>query len=612
MDRLPQELVDNITSFLPKERLKNVLTLTRSFNYAVERQSGAFAKFTINESNIDKFILLYSGYRLAYLQKVTFRPRFPTIYYSQSSSRFLKHYTENEIQEKYFRTGEDQEDIATPCREDAGELRKRDQSFTRQIRLLFTALKSVEEATRDVHFRGRYKLAICSPVTLVEHEIVQHCLHHYNVSWRVHLLDLNQLPQLNQIRSLQVRNHSYMPKGWRLHSFERTWRAYSRHGYDLPLFCHDRFDAVESRLDPRVIIDLATKLPHLESLDLRTGVFECKLNHSGGDSELCKVYNYLENDWEGPRRDARHDFAASIVHGYAQLPNSLKRVYLDFLSPLRESTDLNHEEILPDLMGSCKRDPFSSSLRILSSNLSRLHLRAMVDESLFWPEDDMVWFGSNLEYFEIVFHIARPDGKWFFHGPNGEGRRDAFGFSITDKSYPPLKKTQLDKEMDDLHEEKTFGVGTWAHIENNKFRITPDETLLRGFLEGFAKAAAQMRLLKHAILWAPLSWEPGKHIDPGFDWQDRMNGHVWGIMYAAPITQSATPEDLCPSRQLWWKVDQWRPNYELHEAFKRIGYEDYRDEVKEHWEILDWQDRHLFAGPDVYLFIEYWHKNHSR
>ncbi|KAH6848460.1 hypothetical protein BKA58DRAFT_280006, partial [Alternaria rosae] len=74
MGRLPQELIEEITRYLPTDDLKNVLTLSTKFRFAAESYSGAFTEFTLNERNADKFLGLYSGHRLLYLRELHFQP----------------------------------------------------------------------------------------------------------------------------------------------------------------------------------------------------------------------------------------------------------------------------------------------------------------------------------------------------------------------------------------------------------------------------------------------------------------------------------------------------------------------------------------------------------
>ncbi|KAI4653140.1 uncharacterized protein J4E79_008653 [Alternaria viburni] len=55
----------------------------------------------------------------------------------------------------------------------------------------------------------------------------------------------------------------------------------------------------------------------------------------------------------------------------------------------------------------------------------------------------------NLEILEVMFHPSRPDGSWYFVGPQGRGR-EAVGYDITAASYPPLETTELDIDMEEL------------------------------------------------------------------------------------------------------------------------------------------------------------------
>lgn len=77
MNDLPQELVDGICSYLPREDLQNVLMLSRQFQYSAEKYSGFFEKYTLDTDNSAEFHSRFSSYRLMYLQEAIFRPTFP-------------------------------------------------------------------------------------------------------------------------------------------------------------------------------------------------------------------------------------------------------------------------------------------------------------------------------------------------------------------------------------------------------------------------------------------------------------------------------------------------------------------------------------------------------
>ncbi|KAI4681354.1 uncharacterized protein J4E84_007590 [Alternaria hordeiaustralica] len=245
----------------------------------------------------------------------------------------------------------------------------------------------------------------------------------------------------------------------------------------------------ESKLDLRVLIDLATSMPNLEYLGTRTGGYEwCETL----DEEEDPCSGHYEHDWAGPRRDARHDFAAAVTSRVDKLPKTLRRATLDFLYPL--SSDLTH-------------DPFSTSLGILCNNLRHLQLRAMIDESIFpalspqhsatshtpWP---------HLELLDLMFHNARPDGTWYFQGSDGQGDV-ARGLPVTDDSYPPYTHTQLDEEMDEFYEDYIRAGRQIRCHDNQEFRVAPHANLIL-LLERFARSAIQMPALKEAVIWSPI------------------------------------------------------------------------------------------------------------
>lgn len=73
MNQLPLEIVDNICSYLDHDSLKSVLLLSRYFQFAAEKYSGAFRKCATNANDIDTFITKYSGRHLRHLRELEFR-----------------------------------------------------------------------------------------------------------------------------------------------------------------------------------------------------------------------------------------------------------------------------------------------------------------------------------------------------------------------------------------------------------------------------------------------------------------------------------------------------------------------------------------------------------
>ncbi|EMD92101.1 hypothetical protein COCC4DRAFT_121753, partial [Bipolaris maydis ATCC 48331] len=65
MNDLPQELIDDICSYLSREDLQNLLMLSRQFQYSVEKYSGFFEEYTLRTDNSAKFHSRFSSYRLS-------------------------------------------------------------------------------------------------------------------------------------------------------------------------------------------------------------------------------------------------------------------------------------------------------------------------------------------------------------------------------------------------------------------------------------------------------------------------------------------------------------------------------------------------------------------
>lgn len=107
-----------------------------------------------------------------------------------------------------------------------------------------------------------------------------------------------------------------------------------------------------------------------------------------------------------------------------------------------------------------------------------------------------------------MFHIARPNGGWYFQGPGGEGNV-ATGFEITEEYYPPFKPTKHDYQVHDMQEEHG-GMG-WSS-ENNQFRLNPNSASLKSLLRGFAATAVSADRLKQVTGWFRTLWDPA-HAD---------------------------------------------------------------------------------------------------
>lgn len=572
MDQLPQELIDKVGGFLPKEDLKHVLTLSTKFRYAAERHSGAFSEFQIGEGNAEKFVDTYSGHRLRYLRNVIFRPRL---------SRRLQ---------------EDYPEEIMPCHDSKEELQQTDEQFTSQIQFLLATLKSTEDRAGDRNSPGRYRLEVFSPERLVTSasDSNTNCLHHHYVGWRVRLLDASRLSKVMSVRSLAIHNDGYIcgdlsrcsGEGY----YSECYISPDHSAEDLEIH-----DVAESRLDLGVVVDLATTFPNLQFLTCKIGAGEWNPVYWDKYTEEDKDMAY-EYDWQGPRRDSRHQFAKTVAARVAQLPQSLRAASLDFLSPIENTIMIHQARALPDLVYPADKDPFSSSLRILTNSLRHLRLCVMADQSLFSSDTDATPSWPNLEIFDVMFHAACPNGTWYFQGPLGEGR-SAKGYRVTGADYPPYETTENDERMDNHNENYGFQRGEFS-TSDSQFRIRPDDSKVGPLLESFAKAAISMPALKKATIWASLSFFRGDWEDLTIDTEEadifyqqnkifESDNYAWGIVFYEPGVHAlkATREEHppIPSRQLWWLVANWRPDKQLHSLFQEIGRGRYGEELTESW-----------------------------
>ncbi|KAF2452113.1 hypothetical protein P171DRAFT_450765 [Karstenula rhodostoma CBS 690.94] len=385
MDKLPQELVDRISSYLSRQDLRNTLFLSRHSQYAAEWYSAAFESYVLTESNADKFLDVYSDRRFNYLRY---------IHFSTGFSEF------------------DSNDDEDNCQESAEELESLDREFTRQINFLFSTVDAIETRQGNAFDLGRIHLSIYTPTRSVNKE--KFCLHHTFVSWRVHLLLSATLPQLSSINYLSVVTPDQ-------------------------IFYSDGPDPALRMLDHRILLDISNKLPNLHSLTCMVGGGEW---HGNFENEGLQ---HIPRDCAGPRRDSRHDFGKALFEGALA---SLRRVELDFLYPLDRADYIDQGQSLPNLVKPAAFDPFSTSLRLLSYQLRSMKLCVTAYETLFWPTDGdsstPAW--PNLESIDVMFHIAAPSGSWYFQGLPGVGSVERF--DVTNDMYPPLTTTDEDTQDD--------------------------------------------------------------------------------------------------------------------------------------------------------------------
>jgi hypothetical protein len=328
MDDLPQELIDNISSFLPLEDLKNTLTVSSKFQLAAEICSQGFERFEITEENADKFLAIYGGHRRQYLRYIHFRPWLPAL------------------------DTEPPEGTSPPCRDSASELAQDNEHFTSQIQKLFSILNSLQSKMDELNFSNGVRLTIYTPRRWVLSS-AGYCKHRAYVSWRIHLLNPEILPAIRFIDTLVIRN-----------------------GKDHHLLNDDMHGASLRSLDLRILVDLADKLPNLRKLICKVGG-EDWVSYVNWAAYTANQYRHV---FEGPKRDSRHSFANMAPKIQSK---GLRDLDLDFLSPMYVIDWIDQRKLMPNLVAPASYDLFSTAFRMLSYPLRRLKLRGVSDDTLF-------------------------------------------------------------------------------------------------------------------------------------------------------------------------------------------------------------------------------------
>ncbi|KAH6672004.1 hypothetical protein B0J14DRAFT_669508 [Halenospora varia] len=542
MDSLLGELIDRICGYLTHDdsgwptldELKNTLTVSRQFQFASERACRRFERFSLTDSNAETFLEIYNGHRRYYLRDVEFQTSFPPLVWKNEWSGSRDY---------------------PACRDTVNDLRAMDESFSHQVSYLFATLKTMEDRMGKEHTPRRINLMIRTPTRNVNTD--SECLHRKYVCWRVHLLSPESLPELFSISSIVLLQ-------------------------DGAGFCRaESNEHTPAKLDLRVLLDLSVKLPHLEYLG-------CKLLSDDCTTDLgSKSIRHYTRNWEGPHRDTRHDFAKALQDLGSKLPTSLNEVQLDFIDHVTLADGIDQRQPLPNMTKPVLYDLFSSSLRLLSNQLRKLKLGAVVDETLFCSAEGSAPFWPNLESLEIMFHMATPKGNWYFHGVKGDGWTPE-GFEITAISYPPVGPNEEDERWDERA--SWDDPPNWSRPGDLQFRVVPDDEVLLPFLTRFAKATANMPSLKKAALWSPLAFCPGdvnqfyREYDEGEFVSDSQSRLVWGIGLQNCGEKCRPESSLSDSHQTWWKVGRWKPVPNLHHLFQQMGGQNTAGNLVEHWE----------------------------
>lgn len=289
--------------------------------------------------------------------------------------------------------------------------------------------------------------------------------------------------------------------------------------------------------------------------------------------------------WEGPLRDARHEFGAAIIDpekylcGH-RLPASLTKAVLHFWSP--QPTAYEDQNLpRPNLIYPAYKDPISIGLCKLATQLHILDLRALITEDLF-PHSELKeeqWL--KMRRLRIEFHPLRPDGRWYFVGPRGEDPHDSEegGFKVSAEHYPREHDTKEDEELDEEWEDDPRG-GKDYDFESDLFRIEPCRERIEPVLMAFAKALTcdNMPNLEVAEIFTYVWWHPShsRAAEYGIGPEEGIDTkvHRWGVKYVAGRGERGN-DSAAPTVQ--WQVGDWRPSQDVMSIFGRLGQQEWLD-----------------------------------
>jgi hypothetical protein len=308
--------------------------------------------------------------------------------------------------------------------------------------------------------------------------------------------------------------------------------------------------------------------------------------------------------YEGPLRDARHDFGAAIMDQEKHLcgrkiPTSLTRVALHFW-PFFNLPKHDQSVARPNLIHPADKDPVSVGLCKLGAQLTLFDVRAVITPDLFpSPEAPSEQQWSQMRRFRLEFHTLCPNGRWYFVGPGGEDPHDSEegGYKISDtEHYPPVSDTDKDEN---LHAELDANLGE-AYDDGynlNMFRVEPCRERIEPLLAAFAKSLTRdnMPSLEDAEMFTHLWWAPSDEIEAkGYDLSMK-KGHRWGVKFIAgrgSKRQKSNAAAAAPRPPVvQWQVGDWRPSQEVMSLFESLGPQEWLD--------VEWNKYRDTSGRDL-------------
>ncbi|KAL2115144.1 hypothetical protein VTJ04DRAFT_10807 [Mycothermus thermophilus] len=449
-----------------------------------------------------------------------------------------------------------------PCRESVEEFATVNLHFSTQLRALFEELAAYH--ARDGASSGTelapiddkqgFTIEIVIQAQRIDHD--PYCRHRIYHARRLTLQNPETLPVLPFVRKLRILQR--------------------QDDQGSTLFAFDSVRPVALR----ALLDCIVHLPALQELDCPWAWEWLPVAAVG------RPLRHFTRVWEGPWRDARHEFGAAVerqeeLPGGLRIPSTLTKARLWFWQPRLALYD-DQAMPMPDLVAPAKRDPLSTGLSVLVAPLHELDLRAIISEHLFPAPDapaSAQW--SRMRRLSVEFHPMRPDGSWYFVGPRGEDPHPQ-GFGISEQDhYPPAETTDEDEDVDEQWDDDPTDGHEEEHLPD-VFRTEPLAERIEPLLSAFATAVKNMGALEQAELFTYLAWLPsrGRAAEYGDEapYDTNNSVHRWGVRYYVPEgAKEAVVE---------WQVGDWRPSQTVIDLFDNLGQQEWLGfEFRQHRDI---------------------------
>lgn len=394
-----------------------------------------------------------------------------------------------------------------------------------------------------------------------------HCPHRRYHSRRLDLLDTEKLPDLDFVQRLVVDSACHR-------DFGREYEDVRPLSLLVPLRC-------------------LSHLPAAHTLEL-PWMWERPTLRAVPDKDW---QNDATRPWEGPLRDARHEFGNALLspelHGI-RVPDRLRRAVLYFWKAGQYAVD-DQSLPRPDLVSPAAEDPVSLGLCKLAAQLEVLDLRALISPALFpTPADKdaaaaaaQQW--SQMRRLRIEFHPATPDGSWYFDGP-ADGRhnqRNTLDHTLENETFAVVRPEHYPREaaapeiearIHDVLEGRAPRVGDddGDSMDYHLFRIMPRREKVEPLLKAFARAVAtsHMPCLEDAEMFAWLWWRPrvDEDLEDDESLQAEFETYRWGVRYVRASGQQEGQEGQQQREGVvQWQVGDWRPSQDVLDVFEGLG-----------------------------------------